>query len=271
MVLKGKDKGLLAFLGVVYFGVVFLYGRSESVLVFVALGILNLILLGKLFDVYRNLQKHFGKLDKKIAQVDALFSLHQVIDIRHPMPPMSAWALSPDLANILIDLTLTHKPKTIVELGSGVSTLVFSYCLEKLGGGKVISLEAEAKYAEKTQANLDQHGLSKWAEVRTAPLKPMTLKHIQWQWYDPAAIEDLTDIDILFVDGPAKIDGKLMRYPAFPVFLEKLSEGAVIILDDADRKQDATMIGQWLKEFEGFEKESFSTQKGTVILRKRPQ
>ena len=61
-------------------------------------------------------------IDVLSGKIDALFSIFSIIQLRHPLPAMGHWAVSPDFARILVDVILDRKPGLILELGSGAST-----------------------------------------------------------------------------------------------------------------------------------------------------
>jgi hypothetical protein len=77
--------------------------------------------------------------DKLYQQLEALTSLTSILPIRYPLPPMRGWAISPDFGVLLVSEILNKKPHVVVELGSGVSTLLIAYCLELVGHGRVVS------------------------------------------------------------------------------------------------------------------------------------
>ena len=122
-----------------------------------------------------------------------------------------------------------RRPKTIVELGSGMSTLWLAYALESLGEGRVIALDHD-----------EHHFAETVAEVRHAPLGDAGLPDHDTPWYTTSAFEDLDAVDLLLVDGPPQATGKSARYPDMPAFLPKLAAGAFVILDDIDRRPSGT-------------------------------
>ena len=127
-------------------------------------------------------------------QTEALQQLLALLRFNAPIPPTRSWAASPDLLLMIADLVRTHEPKLVVELGSGVSTLIIA----KSGNGKVISIDNSEEFADKTRELLSAHEVGN-VEVRVAPLTP----HVEGvDWYDTALLQDLGEIDLLIVDGP---------------------------------------------------------------------
>ena len=71
----------------------------------------------------------------------------------------------------LVDRIADPSVRTILECGSGSSTVWFATALAQRGGeGKVVALESNAPYAESTRAELAWHGLQDRATVLHAPL-----------------------------------------------------------------------------------------------------
>jgi predicted O-methyltransferase YrrM len=158
-----------------------------------------------------------------------------------------------------------------VEAGSGVSTLIAGYCLKQLGGGRIVSLDHAEAYAEITQDRVRQHGLEDHASVRYAPLRPFAIGGHSWLWYDVQPIEDLESIDMLIIDGPPWDTQALARYPALPILFGRLSRNAVILMDDGFRQDEQEIVDRWRQHFEAFVAERIDTEKGAVILRRRPR
>src|SRR5690606_7089028 len=109
--------------------------------------------------------------------------------IRYPLPPLRLWAISPDFALVIAALIKQYHPAHIFELGSGSSTLISSYTLEKVGAGKVTSLEHLAQYAQESAANTQKHGLDGIATVVHSPLIDQTFKGEKWRWYDLSKVD----------------------------------------------------------------------------------
>lgn len=283
---KNKYRLLTVFLSVVFIGIVwsgwFIVG--EKVLIFALGAMLTLLMLIQMESHYkiqqatqqllqqqRSLSQQKDGIYKKIKQVESLFSIFSVLKITHPLPPMGGWVISPDFGKIIVDLVLEKKPKIILEASSGVSTIIASYCLKQLGEGTVISLEEENKYAEVSNNALIKHGLKDIANVIHAPLKEIEIEGKKWIWYDLTKIKDIKPIDMLIIDGPAQYgrEQPMIRYPALPLLFDSLSDEAIIILDDADRKDEKNIVELWLKQFNCFEVERIDTEKGTVILHRK--
>lgn len=193
------------------------------------------------------------RADFRLQDVEAMFQLFSRFDLRAAMPASGRWALEPNGLLRIVDLIARRPINTIVELGSGTSTLWLSYALEKRGtGGRIISLDHEPHFAAITRSTLAAHGFEDGpAEVRDAPLTPDVLDGHPSPWYDRQAVETIKDIDLLLIDGPPKSSGDLARYPALPVLLSRLAPGAIIVVDDAARPEETAMVKRWLADVPG--------------------
>ncbi|MCI5208706.1 MAG: class I SAM-dependent methyltransferase, partial [Candidatus Electrothrix sp. ATG2] len=194
-------------------------------------------------------------------------SLVHFLNPRLPLPQLRGSVISPDYANKLVWEIMVNKPKNIMECGSGTSTIIASYCLEKLGGGHIISLDDGIQYAKRTRGYLTKHNLERFSSVYHTPLIDYPDAEFKTPWYDLSVIPELPKIDMLIIDGPVyKIDAEV-RFPALPLLIEYLSDTAIIILDDAARIGEKAVVKKWLSLYSHFEYEYYHFEKGAVILR----
>jgi predicted O-methyltransferase YrrM len=248
-----------------------------------ALVIVGITLLAALqLEMYRRLSRCLVLLarnvDRKIEddgrlnfhQVEALGNLLAVITPNSVLPPTRDWAVWPDFLRTLYVLILERRPKLILELGSGVSTLLAAYALKRSGGGRIVSLDHLAHYAETTRKTVAQHGLEHDVLIIHAPLKMVGISDREALWYDPTPIESLQDIDLLVVDGPPGHVQRDARYPALPLLFDKLAKDAIILIDDANRPDEKRMVQQWLAEFDCFEAEFLNLGQGAYVLQRKP-
>ena len=204
-------------------------------------------------------------------QVQSLLYVLSVVKPALPLPPMRDMAISPDFAATLVSIVMESRPTTILEFGSGTSTLLCGYCLKHLGGGTVISVNHDQKYADQTMEAVREHGLAAFARVEHAPLRTLSLPAGSWQWYDTAFLARVPAVDLLIVDGPPRWLQRLARYPALPITIGKLGPAATILIDDARRPDEQEMVGRWVFEFPGFRRFNLDHEKGTIVLRRLPR
>jgi predicted O-methyltransferase YrrM len=186
------------------------------------------------------------------------------------MPSSGGFALNPTDLLDLLHLVRTRKPRLVVELGSGTSTVWMAYLMQQIGG-KLISLDHDHGYAEKTRAALAQHGLTEVAEVRDAPLRPVVLDGRTFPWYDVDALADLSDVDLLVIDGPPEKTGPDARYPALRVLEKQLADEATILFDDAHRPAEQAALAKWLDTIEGLTREGEALGRHAVLSYRRAE
>lgn len=206
--------------------------------------------------------------DNLFRQYECLHQLNHYLSPRQPLPNTRGYSGSPDFLLQVHQLIIRHTPDVIVEASSGVSTLVAGYSLQKLGRGHVFSLEHDALYAGKSQELLTLHQLGERATTFHAPLTKYSINGRDWLWYDFKSAGLPEQIDMIIVDGPPDRVQRNARYPALPLLIDKLSVGGLLILDDADRPSETSIVDQWQKAFRNIEVEHFSMEKGMVVIRK---
>lgn len=205
---------------------------------------------------------------RNYRQIEALFNLFSSVDLSIPLPAMRHFAISPDALAALVREVVRYDARTIVECGSGISTVVLAKAVAGRGGGHVFALEAEASFAEKTREMLRLHGVESFATVLTAPLEPLELEGRTFPWYAADAVARLPErVDLLFVDGPRGELGTMPRYPALPVLGPRLTEHTPIAVDDYLREDERAAVRRWLAALPGYELEEVDAEKGFAVLR----
>jgi len=222
------------------------------------------LLLFSLSHFYRAFKEESEHLQYKIQ---AISEIQKLLPLRLPLRPMTGWAATPELAVTVLRQIIFNKPQTIVELGSGITTLINGYGLEKYNpSGKLISLDHDKDYAEITRKELNQHGLGTYIDLHVAPLIDTDLDGEQFKWYDLSDFPENAKIDLLIVDGPPVSTVKFARYPALPLLADHLSENCKIIIHDTNREEESGIVSRWLEEFPEYTADIRQTDKGIAIL-----
>jgi predicted O-methyltransferase YrrM len=204
-------------------------------------------------------------------QIEALLDLRTMLQPRALMPPLRDWAASPDVLRWLAEYVISRRPGLVVECGSGASSLVLGYAVQKAGRGRVVALEHDAAYAEVSARRVADHGLQDVVEVRHAPLGPWHgPDERDWTWYGLEAVKDLDDIGLVFVDGPPAGTGPLARYPALPVLLPHCADDVTFVLDDTIRPDEVEVSSRWMQECPGLVRQEFRADKGMHVLTRHP-
>ena len=244
--------------------------------------LLSLILLGTLYCI-RSLRALHGKVSKKSEQIlreiqksaldgkklsmtayrqnEAYIQLTNLLQFKSAIPSTRSWAASPDLLLLISETVKKNRPSLVVELGSGISTLVTA----KSGARKVISIDNSEEYGGKTRELLKEHKV-RGVEIRIAPLRPYANG---FEWYDTATIKDLKKIDLLIVDGPPGSKNPEARYPALKEFKDKLSARAVVIIDDVKRDGERKLAEDFAKSLPNHSLTILDHEKGTAVISPR--
>lgn len=201
-------------------------------------------------------------------QIEALSALYYEARPNRAFPPTRSWAASPDLLRYLFQTTDTSGVRSILECGSGVTTIVLAYALRSQGSGRVVSLEHLEQYADLTRAALRDHELEDWAEVRLAPLEPVELDGRTWPWYDLGAVPQ-GPFDLVLVDGPPGDTGSYARFPAMPLLYDRMAMGGIVVLDDCTRADEREIADIWGERYPSLARETLRHEKGTVVFRRK--
>jgi len=194
-------------------------------------------------------------------QLEALEQLLPLLKLTAPLPPSRGWAASPDFLLSLFETSRTKKPRLVVELGSGVSTLV----LAKSGAKKIVSLDHSLEYGEQTRGMLRNH------RVRGVEIRIDDLEKYQggYSWYSRASLKGIAKIDLLIIDGPPSATNPDARYPALENLLPLLSAKATIMLDDANRADERKLADAFLAALPNHKLRFLYHEKGTAIIEPR--
>ena len=249
---------------------------------FLYLALLVLILLGTLYCI-RSLRALHGKVSKKSEQIsreihkaavenkkismtayrqtEAFIQLTNLLQFKSAIPSTRSWAASPDLLLLIAETVRKNRPSLVVELGSGVSTLVSA----KSGARKVVSIDNSEEYGGKTRELLKEHKV-RGVEIRIAALRPYANGS---DWYGVSTLKDLKKIDLLIVDGPPGSKNPEARYPALKEFKDKLSAKAIVIIDDVNRDGERKLAEDFAKALPNHTLTILDHEKGTAIIAPR--
>ena len=180
------------------------------------------------------------------------------------LPHLGSWKADVGLLELVTDHVLQAKPRTIVEFGTGASTLIIAQALKLVDvDADFISFDQHEEFSQKTRDWLAEHGLK--ADLRAAPLVPAPGG---WPglWYDHEPLPDR--IDFMLIDGPPWSIHPFTRGAAATLF-GRISVGGVVMLDDAARPGERVVARRWRKLWPNF---SFTLDKtgtkGTLIGRR---
>ena len=208
--------------------------------------------------------------DRAVRQTSLLESylqLQRLVPMPLPMPRPGAWAASEDLLLWLVGDVLERRPRVVLDLGSGQSSVWMAGAMRAAGyDGIVIGVDHDAGYAAATEDLGRRQGVSPWLRVVHAPLAEMTVDGRECWWYDIAALEGIEGVGLMCVDGPPGVDEPEARWPALPLLRDRLDAGARVVLDDMVREGEQSVAAEWESRFPDLRPQRLDFEKGALIL-----
>lgn len=223
-----------------------------------------------MMSIYDRIARVDEEVRTGLRQIEELIQIHRIIDVRAPLPSGRGWAISPDFASAILDALVTLQPRLVVEIGSGLSTIITAYWLQAHAGGRLVSIEHDPGFAELTRARLRTHGLEDRVEIRIAPLLPQAFPDGTRKWYDQSRIEDLTGVDLLVVDGPPRPTGEAARSPVRPVFENRMAPRCRVLFDDGQYLHVAKTAEEWAASDPAWHLTRLETEKIAYQLDRAP-
>jgi len=159
------------------------------------------------------------------------------------------YEISPDLARLLAGIVLMHRPRSVLEFGSGRSSLVIARALSAVGGGRLTSVENAPEFSRDAWAlagrvmGVDAQQVVSKVRVTLTPAGPFN------GYVDAApALSARAPYDLVLIDGPS---GPLGRDWTMFAAIHHLSHGALVIVDDAARPGERRAVERWLRRWPG--------------------
>jgi predicted O-methyltransferase YrrM len=180
-------------------------------------------------------------------------SIEQQLNLKYPIV-WSDFAIEEKFANYLINLIFLEKPLNIIELGSGLSTLLILKAAEKIGyTPNFISFDSDEYFLSETKNRLDSESiLESSVKLIFSPIVDIDLFDKRYKWYSIHGNNiNLDKLDLIVIDGPVGTLCKNSRYPALHFFKKYIKKGTIVILDDANRLDEKEIVELWRKEFLG--------------------
>jgi len=179
------------------------------------------------------------------------------------LPNLGSWKADTGFLHRIVDAVEELRPRVVVELGAGASTLVCAKALARNGGGRLISFDQHRGFVEATSRWVADEGGE--ADLRWAPLAS-DIGDWPGSWYQ---LHDLPEeIDLLIIDGPPWVIHPFVRGAAETLF-DRLAPGGMVLLDDAARPGERIVARRWRRNWPDmrFDRTRGST-KGTLVGRK---
>ena len=158
-----------------------------------------------------------------------------------PGLPRDDWSLKLPVLRRLVERLEELRPRRILELGSGISTLFLARYAARYAA-EVVSLEHDARFAARTRSLLAAHGVAGAVALHIAPLRPYAgsgASPAGSRWYD-APLDGR--FDFILLDGPPQRFG---REAALFALAPHLAPGWELWLDDGYRDHELDCIELW--------------------------
>ena len=194
-----------------------------------------------------------GTLADKHALLDRLGLPHDAL------PHLGSWKADTWFLWRIVNAIERLRPREVVELGCGASSLVIGRALERNGAGRLTSFDQHADFVEATARWLASYDIS--ASLRHAPLveDPTSWSHL---WYQlPGAP---AEIDLLVIDGPPWALNPFIRGRA-EVLFDRIRPGGMVLLDDAARPGERVVAMRWKRDWPMFRWNLLPGAKGTLL------
>jgi predicted O-methyltransferase YrrM len=206
----------------------------------------------------------FATLARDIRNAEDAALIAPLLAPEHPSP--GTWAVEPDFLRLLAS-ELNKDPASVVELGSGVSTLLIATIRSQRGGRPAVSVDHDRAFAERTRSVLRRANLQEHVRIQVAALQTIALGGRELTWYDRDELERAlpSEIDLLVVDGPPS-RSQWSRWPAVEVLAPRLTRRCVILLDDGRRSDETQTAMRWARDHPNLALFWQDTVKGTWRL-----
>lgn len=176
-------------------------------------------------------------------------------------------SITPETLALVQQLIAALDVRRVLELGSGLSTLLVAHSFRRAGSGHVLSLDDDERWAAQTSAALGRENLGPFAEVRVAPLAEITSGGRRAPWYDLSGLDKDARFDLVIVDGPPAWKGdRLARLPALYELRRRLSDNGVLVLDDAARSGESEIARQWQRDFPDLHFRTVGVGRGLLVV-----
>ncbi|NLE45717.1 MAG: hypothetical protein GX620_13425 [Chloroflexi bacterium] len=201
--------------------------------------------------IMRRWHREPPQYDQELRKLTSMVNLMPLM--HETFLPFGQWAMEPEGLVTLLSHIQFHQPRVIVECGSGLSTLLIGNLIKQNRSGHLYSVEEDENW-HRTMSNLiDDQGLGEWITLVHAPLKPYPVSdghEVKWYCTEvlKQALSTVDRIGLLIVDGPKTVD-HLSRFPALPYFASMVNDKTLLVLDDANRPQEACVIDEWQKRY----------------------
>jgi hypothetical protein len=217
--------------------------------------LLLVLVAGGLYLLHERIRKKLRDFETRFIRADlqmqwrhtsSLAALYRIMDGKDWLPDIRGTDLPPDFLLHVAVHVQRHSPRTIIECGCGVSTVIIASVFEKAGiAGHVYSIEEHPQIAAETLQELRRRNLDRYVTIANIPLIERRYPGIDatFHWYDLKLARPPGDADMLLVAGPRSQITRNSHLPAGIELMPSLSRGAHIFVASADDPNELKV--QW--------------------------
>jgi hypothetical protein len=151
---------------------------------------------------------------------------------------------SPEMLEEFFNSITEAKPNNILELGSGLTTLVGSYALRNNGYGKITSWDCLETRAAGNRELIESHQQTNYVEILDAKLSVSVETDVSQSWFD---LNPESKIDFLVVDESIEPPLAPSGENALVALRPYLNIGCKIFLHDRIRPAESLTLSKWLE------------------------
>lgn len=163
---------------------------------------------------------------------------------------INSWILHGESMQFIWNILMETKPTTIIELGSGLSTLMLAKYAQIVRLNSEIdpliySIEHNQVWSNQILDLLEKYGLLEFIKLCLFPIKTLTFNGFQGKTYDITEIIN-HKYDFVLIDGPPPDVGRMLTLPSL---IRSTSSSAIILIDDAQRYSEREAIMKWIRNY----------------------
>lgn len=158
--------------------------------------------------------------------------------------PITDWAAGPEYYVHICNDIIINKKKSIVEMGSGISTIIIARLIKRNNlQARIVSIDHDAEWQNIVAQCLEADGVRDFVDFVCSPLEQKD--DSSWYNTDCISLSENFIADTVIVDGPIG-NVPMARYGAVPFMRKYLSSDCfTIYLHDTDREDEQKIVHLW--------------------------
>jgi predicted O-methyltransferase YrrM len=175
------------------------------------------------------------------------------------------WRITEQSFRCICDKLRENDLGVMIEFGSGASTVRWALEFPNV---KVISVEHDSTYLAETERYIALAGVQDRVTLLHSPLASIWINGRRYVTYKPPSFTFTTLVDCVIIDGPPSVTRRGREACLYYIY-DVLKIGGIIVLDDATRHDERTIVESWTSVYPGSFAVSFAdVGNGLAILKK---